>query len=63
MTDAELTQALDYVKASAALHGLVLDDARAKAVAVHLARTAQLADLLDATPMGPGDELAELYRA
>ena len=63
MTDAELTQALNYVKAGAALHGLVLDEARVKAVAVHLARTAQMAHLLDATPMSPDDELAELYRA
>jgi hypothetical protein len=66
MTSAEITQAaqaLDYVKASAALQGLVLDEARARAVAAHLARTAQLALLLDGVPMGPDDELAELYRA
>ncbi len=66
MTDAEITQAtqaLDYVKASAALQGLLLDDARAKAVAAHLARTAQLAQLLDGVPMGPHDEFAEIYRA
>ena len=63
MTDVEMTLALDYVKASAALQGLVLDEARAKAVAAHLARTAQLAQLLDGVPMGPDDELAEIYRA
>ena len=63
MTDLELTQALDFVIASAALQGLVLDEARAKAVAAHLARTAQLAQLLDGVPMGPDDELAEIYRA
>ena len=63
MTDVELTLALDYVKASAALQGLVLDEVRAKAVAAHLARTAQLAQLLDGVPMGPDDELAEIYRA
>ncbi len=63
MTEAELTQALDYVKASAALQGLVLDEARAKAVAAHLARTAQIARLLDGVPMPPDDELAEIYRA
>ena len=62
MTDAELTQALHYVKASAALQGLVLDEARAKAVAAHLARTAQLAQLLEGVPMAPEDELAEIYR-
>ena len=60
MTDEE---AVNYVKASAALQGLVLDDARAKAVAAHLARTAQLAQLLDGAPMGPDDELAEIYWA
>ena len=66
MTNAEITpatQALAYVKASAALQGLVLDETRAKAVAAHLARTAQLAQLLDGVPMGPDDELAEIYRA
>lgn len=63
MTEAELTQALEYVRASAALQGLVLDEARAKAVAAHLARTAQLAQLLDSVPMPPEDELAEIYRA
>ena len=63
MTEVELTQALDYVKASAALQGLVLDEARAKAVAVHLARTAQLAHWLDGVPMAPDDELVEVFRA
>ena len=66
MTDAEITQptqALDCVKAGAALQGLVLDEARAIAVAAHLARTAQLAQLLDGVPMGPDDELAEIFRA
>lgn len=52
---------LAYVKASAALQGLPLDDARAKAVAVHLARTAHLAQLLDSAPMAPEDELAEIF--
>ena len=63
MTDVELTQAVDYVTASAALQGLVLDEARAQAVAAHLARTAQLAHLLDGVPMGADDELAEIFRA
>lgn len=52
---------LAYVKASAALQGLPLDEARAKAVAVHLARTAHLAQLLDDASMVPEDELAEIY--
>ena len=58
MTDAEV---LAYVKASAALQGLPLDEARAQAVAVHLARTAHLAQLLDDAPLSPEDELAEIY--
>jgi hypothetical protein len=59
MTDAEV---LAYVKASAALQGLPLDDAHAQAVALHLARTAQLAQLLDDAALAPDDELAEIYR-
>ncbi len=58
MTDAEV---LAYVKASAALQGLPLDEARAQAVAVHLARTAHLAQLLDDAPLSAEDELAEIY--
>lgn len=53
---------LAYVKASAALQGLPLDEARAQAVAVHLARTAHLAKLLDSATMAVEDELAEIYR-
>jgi Protein of unknown function (DUF4089) len=59
MTD---SQVLAYVKASAALQGLPLDEARAAAVAVQLARTALLAQLLDDAPLAPEDELAEIYR-
>lgn len=58
MTD---TQLLDYVQASAALQGLPLDAARAQAVAQHLARTAQLAALLEQAALSPEDELAEIY--
>ena len=53
---------LAYVKASATLQGMPLDEARAKAVAVHLARTAHLAQLLDDAPLCPEDELAEIYK-
>lgn len=59
MTDAEV---LAYVKASAALQGLPLDEARAKAVAGHLVRTTYLAQLLGDTPLAPEDELAEIYK-
>ena len=59
MTEA---QVLAYVHASAALQGLPLDAARAKAVAQHLQHTAQMAQLLDGAPLSPEDEIAEVYR-
>lgn len=58
MTDAQL---LVYVQAGAALQGLPLDAARAQAVTAHLARTAQLAALLEQAALPPEDELAEIY--
>lgn len=59
MTESEV---LAYVKASAMAQGLAMDDARALRVATHLARTAHLAQLLDAAPLGVEDELAEIYK-
>lgn len=59
MTDAQI---LTYVKASAVVQGLLLDDARAQRVAGHLARTAQLAQLLEDAPLEDDEELAEIYR-
>lgn len=59
MTDADI---LAYVRASAALQGLALDEARALRVAQHMARTAHLAQLLDGVAMKPHDELAEIFR-
>lgn len=53
---------LNYVKSSASLLGLPLDEARARRVAVHLERTAALAQSLDASPLAPDDELAEIFR-
>ena len=58
MTD---SQVLAYVKASAAAQGLVMDEERAKRVALHLSRAAHLAQLLDSAPLGPTDEPAEIY--
>jgi hypothetical protein len=58
MTDDEV---LAYVKASAVALALPLDEARAMRVAVNLARTAAMAALLDAVPLDPHDELAEIY--
>lgn len=53
---------LTYVKASANLLSLPLDDARAERVAQHLQRTSALAELLEAEDLQPHDEPAELYR-
>jgi hypothetical protein len=58
MTDDEV---LAYVKACAVALALPLDEARAARVAVNLARTAAMAALLDAVPLAPHDELAEIY--
>lgn len=59
MTDAEV---LNYVQSSAAALGLPMDAGRTQRVAVHLTRTAALAQLLLDTPMEPHDELAEIYK-
>ncbi len=55
------SEALSYVIASAAALQLPLDAGRAQRVAAHLQRTAALAGLLEALPMTPEDELAEIY--
>ncbi len=55
------TASLGYVKAAAALLRLPLDDARARAVAQHLQRTAALANLLDAADLPPLQEIAEIF--
>ncbi len=55
-------QVLDYVKAAAALAGLPMDEARAKRVAAHLARSAELAALVQAAALDLEDEPAEVYR-
>lgn len=50
-----------YVRASAALLHIPLDDARAMRVAEHLTRTAAMAELLDAASLVVEDEPAALY--
>lgn len=55
------TNLIEYVKASASLHGVPLDDQRASAVAAHLGRTAELAQLLNDLPLHADDELVEIY--
>jgi len=52
---------LGYVKATAALLDLALDNARADRVAAHLAISAALADALEAYPLPPEVEPAEVY--
>jgi hypothetical protein len=53
--------ALAYVQASAALLDLPLDPAQAARVAVYLARTADMARMLDDAAMDVADEPAALY--
>lgn len=53
---------LDYVLAAAALQGIVVDLTRAQAVAVHLERTANMAELLTGATLAVDLEPAELYR-
>ncbi len=48
----EESEVLNYVKAAAQAINLPLDEARTVAVAAHLGRTAAMAKLLDAAPMG-----------
>jgi hypothetical protein len=54
-------QALNYVKAAAVALALPLDDARAERVAGHLVLSAAFAQALEAYPLRPHDEPAELY--
>jgi hypothetical protein len=55
-------EALIYVRASAAVLRLPLDDEQVVRVAAHLQRSATLAQLLEAVDMPPELELAEIYR-
>ena len=52
---------LAYVKASATALGLALDEARAQRVAVHLQRTAAMAQMLEQFDLAPEVEIAEVY--
>jgi len=53
---------LAYVRATARALELPLDDTRARAVALHLGRTALLAKALEAYVLSPEVEPAEVYR-
>jgi hypothetical protein len=50
-----------YVGSTAAVLGLPLPPERASRVVAHLQRTAAMAALLDAAPLAPHDEPAEIY--
>ena len=57
----ESDEVIAYVKASANLLALPLDDAAALRVAQHMQRTLELVRLLATAELGPEDELAEIY--
>ncbi|WP_457282332.1 AtzG-like protein [Polaromonas sp. P5_D5] len=50
-----------YVASAGAVLGLPLPPDRAARVAAHLQRTTVMAALLDAAPLAPHDEPAEIY--
>jgi|DEB19_MinimDraft_2_1074335.scaffolds.fasta_scaffold14097_2 hypothetical protein len=52
---------LQYVKTTAEMLMLPLEDAQAARVAVHLQRTAAMVSLLDSAGLSAHDELAEIY--
>ena len=52
---------LQYVKTTAELLMLPLEDAQAARVAVYLQRTAAMVSLLDSAGLSAHDELAEIY--
>ena len=53
---------LAYVRSAGAAIRRPMDDARARAVAMHLGRTFGMVSGLMAVPLQPHDELAEIYR-
>ncbi len=55
------SEVLAYVTSAARMVRLPLDAQRAQAVATHLARTAAMAALLEAAPLSPEDEPAEVF--
>ncbi len=55
------TELLAYVVAAARAVDMPLAPAAAQAVAAHLGRTAELARALEAAPLSPEDEPAEVY--
>ena len=62
MADTPAPDVLAYVRSSAQLLDLTLDDAQIERVALHLTRTLGLVAALRHAPLGPEDELAEVFR-
>ena len=58
MTAADI---LNYVRSTATLLGMPVDDERARRVASHLQRTVAMAAMLDAANLPADAELAEIY--
>ena len=52
---------LNYVRSTATLLGIPVDDERARRVASHLQRTVAMAAMLDAANLPADAELAEIY--
>lgn len=52
---------LNYVRSTATLLGIPVDDERARRVASHLQRTVAMAAMLDAANLPAHAELAEIY--
>lgn len=52
---------LNYVRSTATLLGMPVDDERARRVASHLQRTVAMAAMLDAANLPADAELAEIY--
>ena len=50
-----------YVRVTTPLLELTLDDAQVLRISQHLQRTAAMAAQLQAVPLSPTDELAEIY--
>ncbi|MGJ4749170.1 DUF4089 domain-containing protein, partial [Leptospira sp. SA-E8] len=60
MEGMEEEDVLAYVRTTARMLDLPLDEAHARAVAGHLGRTVALARLLEAVPLSPEEEVAEI---
>jgi hypothetical protein len=62
MADSPAPDVIAYVRSSAQLLDLALDDAQVERVALHPTRTKGLVAALRQTPLGPEDEPAEIFR-